>query len=251
MLGKVSIVTGGRRGLGRVISELLLTEGSVVHPVSSETFDVSDKLGAEQYVQSVMNEFGRIDVLINNAAILGPVGPLETNSFFDWEETIYVNLLGPVNLCRIVVPIMKEQGSGKIINICGGGTTSSLPRRSAYASSKCGLARFTECLADELAGTNIDVNAVLPGPMDTDMMQEILDAGPDKLGTKEYHEHLCRDKISPETAAKLVVYLASKDSDGITGRILSARFDDFPLSEQWKVGMDNDAYKLRRVDQFL
>ena len=249
MHGKIAIVTGGRRGLGRVVSELFVTAGAKVHPVSSETFDVSDKLGAEEYIQEVVDEYGTIDILVNNAAILGPVGPLETNSFFDWEETVYVNLLGPVNLCRIVVPIMKAQNSGKIINICGGGTTGSLPRRSAYAASKCGLARFTECLADELAGTGIYVNAVLPVPMDTDMMQEILNSGPEKLGPAEYREHIVRPKISPENAAKLVCYLASKDSDGITGRILSARFDDFPFSAEWKRYIGKDAYKLRRVDK--
>lgn len=251
MLGKVSIVTGGHRGLGRAISELLLTAGSKVHPLSTKNFDVCDFAAAQRYVETIRADFGRIDVLVNNAAMLGPVGLLENNSWREWQDTIDINLLGPVNLCRLVVPIMREQGYGKIINICGGGATGSLPRRSAYATAKCGLARFTECLADELKGTHIDVNAVLPGPMDTDMMQEMLNHGPEKLGTVEYREHLVRPKLSPEMAAKLVVYLASKESDGVTGRILSARFDDFPFSDEWKLGMDDNAYKLRRVDQFL
>ena len=114
-------------------------------------------------------------VLVNNAGVLGPAGPLDDNDWDAWVETVRVNLLGTVAMCRAVLPGMRERGYGKIINLSGGGATAARPNFSAYAASKAAVVRFTETLAGELDG--IDVNAIAPGALPTRMLDEVLASG--------------------------------------------------------------------------
>jgi 3-oxoacyl-[acyl-carrier protein] reductase len=145
---------------------------------------------------------------------------------------------------------MRRQKSGKIINISGGGATSPRPDFSAYATAKCALVRFTETLAEELKDFGIDVNAVSPGAMNTRMLDEVLEAGP-RAARREYAAALNRREeggASPENAAELVAMLASNLCDGITGKLISAVWDDWKqLPERAKELAATDAYTLRRV----
>ena len=121
-------------------------------------------------------------MLVNNAAITGPVGPLETNDWDEWTQTLQTNLFGTVLMCRAVLPGMRERGYGKIINLSGGGGTGPRPNFSAYATAKAGVVRFTETLAREVEG--IDVNAIAPGALNTRMRDDVLDAGPELAGAE-------------------------------------------------------------------
>ncbi len=238
------------RGLGKEIARQLRDAGMTVPLCTRDQMDVTDTLSISAFVNDLLEKHGRIDVLVNNAAVLGPVGAVENNNSVEWTDTICANLFGPVQLICAVLPTMKAQGKGKIINIAGGGATGPLPRRSAYATSKAALVRFTETVADEVSGFGIDVNAVLPGPMPTDMLDDILSAGPEALGEREHAAHRkIAGEGAVERAARLVGYLASPESDGLTGRTISARYDPWPFDQAMKSKIVNsDLYTLRRMD---
>ena len=144
-------------------------------------------------------------------------------------------------MCRAVLPGMRERGYGKIINLSGGGGTGPRPNFSAYATAKAGVVRFTETLAGEVGG--IDVNAIAPGVLNTRMRDDVLEAGPELAGA-EYELTRDRGETSFEPATQLAVYLASAASDGVSGRLIAALWDDWrTLHEQ---DLDADVYTLRR-----
>lgn len=238
---RIAVVTGTSRGLGRAIADELVQQGVYVAGCDSQTVDVCDVRDVHEFIKRVSHVNGFIDILVNNAGILGPVGNVDDNDLDDWAETLETNLLGPVNLMQACLPIMRAQRAGKIINIAGGGSDKPLARRSAYACSKAALVRLTDTAADELKDTGITVNAVAPGPLDTGMMDEILAAEPDA-------EKPTPGPASIQRAAKLVTWLASPDSDGLTGRYIAARHDPWPFSQhQIAEIMLRDLYALRRT----
>ncbi len=248
---RVAIVTGGTRGLGSVIAQQLRENGAMVFALGRSTVNVTNQHDIDSIVREIIRENGRIDILVNNAAVLGPVGQLETNDWDQWRLALETNLLGPVYFTRACLPHMKERGSGKIINIVGGGATEPLPRRSAYATSKAALVRFTETVAEEVRDFGIDVNAVAPGPMATGMLDDLIEAGPGQLGEREHTAHMrIRDEGGTplELAARLCVYLASASSGGVSGRTIAARFDAWPFSEDMKAQIRrSDIFTMRRV----
>jgi 3-oxoacyl-[acyl-carrier protein] reductase len=252
LTGKVAIVTGNGRGLGAAIRERMIDAGATVPPCTRRNCDMTDYESIFDFVTMIAETFGRIDIVVNNAAILGPVDLTENVKSGDFAHTLATNLTGPVALMSLAIRYMRVVGYGKIINIAGGGATEPLPRRAAYAASKAALVRVTECVAAEVADAHIDVNAVLPGPLPTAMYDEILQAGPEHLGVDEYSAHVRRifpaDVITH--AADLCVYLASPGSDGITGRTLSSRFDPWsvtPYVFKDHLLKDSDYCTLRRV----
>ena len=272
--GRTCIVTGATRGLGNTIARRFYEEGAsllltgrdpdalrtlteCLVPIHSEQKirpAVSDLLmpaAPSMIISQAVGEFGSVDVLVNNAAVLGPVGPLWENEVDRWENTIRVNLLAPTWLCGLVIPLMKKRGYGKIVNISGGGATSPRPLFSAYATSKAGLVRLTEILAHETKKMNIDVNCVAPGVMRTAMIQEIFDAGPDRVGAVEFdtaQRHVKERPTTLERAAELVLFLASSDSDGISGRLISAVWDSWEGLPQRREALDaTDIYTPRRI----
>jgi 3-oxoacyl-[acyl-carrier protein] reductase len=195
--------------------------------------------------------FGRVDVLVANAAVLGPVGQVEVLPWEAWVRAIEINLLGTVLCCRAVLPIMRRQGSGKIVILSGGGATKPQPRMSAYAASKAAVVRFMETLAEELQGSGVEVNAVAPGALNTRFLDEQLAAGPELLGPRA-HAQLLEQRASGgadlNTAAELVAFLSSSASDGISGRLISAVWDDWrglPARRQQLAA--SDVYTLRRI----
>jgi 3-oxoacyl-[acyl-carrier protein] reductase len=154
-------------------------------------------------------------------------------------------------MSRAVLPHFKRQRYGKIIQLSGGGATNPMPLISAYAVSKAAIVRFVETLAEEVRGMGIDVNAIAPGALNTRMLEEILDAGPDKVG-KVFYEHSLRQKetggVGLSKGAELALFLASNSSDGITAKLISAVWDNW---QQWPKHLQelasSDVFTLRRI----
>lgn len=275
LAGVNCILTGASRGFGVELSKELSRRGANLLLVardrtrleqqrevlssgegpSSEVLicvaDLADPASPARIVEQARRHWDGIGAVINNAAIQGPIGGLWENDWEEWSRTIQVNLLAPAALCRLAVPWMRETGGGSIVNLSGGGGTGPRARFSAYATSKAGLIRFSETLAMEVAPFGIRVNCVAPGAMNTDMLREVLAAGPAAAGESEY-EQACRRQSSggdpPRNAAELISFLLSPASAGISGRILSAVWDPWrELGHRSEELRDTDIYTLRRI----
>jgi NAD(P)-dependent dehydrogenase (short-subunit alcohol dehydrogenase family) len=214
-----------------------------------------DPQSAAQFHQRVINEIGAPDVLVNNAGTTGAVGPTWELGPHDYEEALRTNLFLAIEMCHLFVPAMIKKGFGKIINISGGGATGPREHFAPYALTKTALVRYTETLAAELRGLDpkvaIDANCIAPGAMKTRMTEEILRRDPAQVGEKEraaLSRQLQDGGVSPEVAANLCVFLASEAADGISGRLISAVWDDWQALPQRKDALaQSDIYTLRRV----
>lgn len=260
--GKKAIITGGSRGIGKAITDLFLKEGAKVCIVTrgaegknssflNERADVSETADVKK-VFAALNKLwgGQIDILVNAAGIYGPKGLLEEVDEKEWMETILINLMGTVYMTKEVLPFMKKNKSGVIINFSGGGE-GAFPHFSAYAASKGGVVRFTETVAEEVKDFGIRMNAVAPGAVNTKLLEEVLEAGPERVG-KDFYERSKKQKedggVSPQKAAQLCLFLASEKSKGISGKVLSAVWDDFDnLPEHISEIMNSDIYTFRRI----
>ena len=230
-----AVVTGASRGLGWAIAQKLRDDGFfVVCPKRQDLLNVLQD-GEESYT----------DVLVNNAGEIGPIGPLVSADWNEWLKTLATDFILPARLCKMVLPGMIARKYGKIINISGGGATKGMPNFSAYASAKTALVRFTETLAAEVEQYHIDVNAVSPGPMYSAITEQIIAAG-ESAGVEQWAEAVETKKKNrgPEEAARLVAFLASHESDGITGRLISAVHD--PWRSLRAGHLTRDQYTLRR-----
>ena len=267
---RVCVVAGASGAIGVAIARRLYAEGAhlaityrTVKPqklceelsqgpgrTACYELDVTDCKQVQTVIQQIRTDFAGIDVLVNCTGIQGPIGPLETLDMPEWARTIETNLLGSVYLARAVLPYMKERGRGKIILFSGGGAAYGRPYFTAYSSSKAAVVRFAESLALELEATDIQVNTVAPGPVRSRMWDEMRAAG--RAGGPKLEEELTRMQetggVSPDRAAGLVAFLASAKSNRLTGRLLSAVWDDW---EHFEKGMEKivatEALTLRRV----
>ncbi len=174
--GKTAVITGASRGLGQHIAEAFWRCGADVFLIARSApalagvcaalkraarngqhadylaSDLSDTAAPERIIAAALDFSGRVDILLNNAGIIGPIGALDENDWTEWQRTIDVNLLAPAALCRLAIQCMKSQHGGAIVNVSGGGATSPRPFFSAYATAKAGLVRFTETIAAETGG---------------------------------------------------------------------------------------------------
>lgn len=273
---KNAIITGASRGLGATIAKEFIANGAnvllcardenaleaVKHElqlvavcpeqcISTCVVDISIPEQVDHLISRAKETFSSIDILVNNAGIQGPIGFMEQLEWLRWRETIEIDLLGPAYLIYKILPIMKRQRAGKIINLSGGGATGPRANYSAYAVAKTGLVRLTETIAQETAAFGIDINAVAPGAMNSRMLEETLAAGETAVGKTEYAKAMKQKESGgtpPETAAKLCTYLASEKSNGISGRLISAVWDDWEqLDERWHELKGSDIYTLRRI----
>ena len=270
--GQIAVITGSGRGIGRAIALAYAREGaklalaarsetelqetvSAVSELGAEAIavrtDVTSQEDTERLAHRVVERFGRIDVLVNNAGNSGPVGPLHVNDIADWVNTINVNLTGTFLVCRAVIPVMLERSGGKIINLSGAGATNAWSNMSAYCSSKAAVVRLTEVLAQELDGKGITVNALGPGSVHTSMWDRMTEQAA-QAGADFIHQLGLRvtsgGGASIDECAELAVWLASSESGALTGRLISAATDDFRgLPLRIAEIMAGDAYTLRRV----
>ena len=269
-----SIITGGSLGLGRAIAEHFLREGANVlicarnekdlmvareelalqfpsRKVLAMPCDVSDEAQVNALWALTLREFGQVHAMVLNAGIYGPMGPTESVDLAEWRRAIDINLLGVLLPCRAAMPHFKQNERGKIIVMSGGGATNPLPNISAYAASKAAVVRLMETLAEELRPFHIDVNAIAPGALATRLIDEVLAAGPEKVGPAffEKNRQWKENGATPlELGAELTVYLASGQSDGITGKLISAQWDSWSsLHEHLDDLAKSDIYCLRRI----
>jgi 3-oxoacyl-[acyl-carrier protein] reductase len=274
--GRSTIITGGNRGLGQAIASAFVRAGANVLLVGQDEHslhqtesglrplvrfsdqrvdtipaDVSQPSAVEAILQRAHDMLPGLTILVNNAGVYGPIGLVEDVDWTAWVTAVQVNLLGTVLMCRAVLPALRRAGYGKIINLSGGGATGPLPRFSAYAAAKAAVVRFTETLAEEVRGAGVDVNAIAPGALNTRLLDQVLDAGPEKAGRAFYERALKQREqggVPLDKGANLAVFLASAASDGITGRLLSAVWDDWAaLANRREELSQSDVYTLRRI----
>jgi NAD(P)-dependent dehydrogenase (short-subunit alcohol dehydrogenase family) len=270
--GNKVIVTGGGGGIGSTVVSGFLREGAQVLALDIDekklfkqkaeflkispkaktmVVDVSDIKQVRKVGRYIENNFdGKVDVLVNTAAIIGAIGRFEELDLNLWQKTIEVNLLGTVNMCVLVIPFMKTSKSGKIINFSGGGD-GPFPRFTAYASSKGAILRLTESLAAELKEFNIFVNAVAPGAVNTGIIKEVLKSGAGKVGKEYYLEskkQQARGGVSPSRVTNLILFLASEESGNLTGKMISAVHDNWKnIPKHLNTLAKTDIYNTRRI----
>ncbi len=275
LAGKRALITGSSQGFGLAVARAFASEGASVvlcarDPAPLERAraevaglvvgdarvlavpaDVANPDDVRRVVDRALSELGGLDVLVSNAGVYGPKGPIEEVDWDDWTRAVATNLLGTVLVCRAVLPRFKGQRHGKIILLSGGGATKPLPFLSAYAASKAAVVRFGETLAEEVRGLGIDVNAVAPGAMNTRMLDEVLEAGPERVGDAYYRQSVkqkAEGGAGFERGAALCVFLASSASDGLTGKLISAIWDPWStLPEHLEELKSSDIYTLRRI----
>jgi len=213
--------------------------------------DISVENDVKKFIDKGIEFFGKIDIFVNNAGIYGPKGPIENVDSAEWEKAIGVNLMGTFYCCKHIIGHMKKNKYGKIINLSGGGATSPLPFISAYAASKAAVVRLTETIACECREFNIDVNAVAPGALNTRLLEEVLAAGPKQVSESFYNKAIKQKQeggVPLDLGASLCVFLASTESDCITGRLISAKWDPWKNLEKYRDELDgSDIYTLRRI----
>ena len=273
--GRTALITGATQGLGLQIARSYLQAGargvcicgrdegaleralaelraqaSDEQRVVGEPADVSDPDDVQRLVARALDELGEVTVLVSNAGVQGATGTVEQADWSEWVKTIEINLLGSVLLARAVVAHMRERGYGKIVQLSGGGATAPMPGLSAYAASKAAVVRFTETLAVELRDDHVDVNALAPGALNTRMLDEVLQAGPERVGEAHYQRALQQQQgggVPLARGADLAVFLGSAASDGITGKLLSAVWDPWAQLPAHRAELDSDVYTLRRI----
>ena len=192
-----------------------------------------------------------IDFFISTIGTQHPITPILLSKDNDWSESIRTNLILPVNLAKYFTDIFLKNGHGSVILTSGGGATNARTNFSAYASAKAGLVRFVESFAAEVAESNVRINAIAPGVMPSKMMEEIvenssLDAGKDEVA--KALRTLDDTLWSPAQILGLCDFLVSEKSKGITGKLISAEWDNW---SEWPQHVDelraSDLYTLRRI----
>jgi NAD(P)-dependent dehydrogenase (short-subunit alcohol dehydrogenase family) len=229
---KVALITGASRGIGRAVAAAYAVAGAEVFVcardrakleeavaairagggvIAGAAGDVGDPGDAKRIVGTALAQFGRIDVLVNNASLLGPRVTIAQYPFDSWQEVLRVNLSGPFLITQAILPTMAARRSGSIINVTSGVGRTGKARWGAYAISKAGLEGFTQVLADEVKESGVRVNAVNPAATRTAMRGEAYPAeDPLTLPT-------------PEEITPIFLYLASDASTAVTGQSLDAR----------------------------
>lgn len=236
LAGKIAIVTGGSRGIGKATAKLFIQEGAKVmitakDPVRLENAakeigasfvagDTRNQNDVQNVVKKTIEKFGRIDVLVNNAGIFPQIKPLHKISDQEWNEVIDINLTGPFRFTREVIPFMEKNG-GSIINVSSDAGLKAFENfeADAYTASKGALVLLTKAWAVEYSKSRIRVNCVCPGVVETDMTKPYLTSESDRQMVAA--EHPIGRIGTVEDVAKAILYFASDDSSWTTGAILA------------------------------
>jgi NAD(P)-dependent dehydrogenase (short-subunit alcohol dehydrogenase family) len=233
---KVALVTGAARGIGLAAAERFLKDGWSVamldynHETLAATikalnlpervlalpYDVSKPADVAAAVAATKARFGRIDALVNNAGI-AEFAPMMETSLETWLAILGTNLTGPFMMSQAVVPVMEQTG-GAIVNITSISGVRASTLRVAYGTSKAGLAHLTKQMAVELGNRGIRVNAVAPGPVETEMAKKVHD----HFIRADYHDVIPLDRYAdPEELANVILFLCSPQASYITGQVLA------------------------------
>jgi NAD(P)-dependent dehydrogenase (short-subunit alcohol dehydrogenase family) len=250
LAGRVAIVTGGGRGLGREIALRFASEGAAVVVAGTRrealeatareivaaggrslavTTDVSNEADVVRMVDATLAAFGRLDILVNNAGIAGPTAAVSDASHADWERTLAVNLTGAFLCSKHAVPHLLAQGSGRIINIASVAGLIGYAMRSPYAASKWGMIGLTRSLALEVGAQGVTVNAIAPGAVRGERIANVVRDRAASLGKpaaeierEVYVEPTALKRmLDPDEIAGTALFLASDEARGITGETLS------------------------------
>ena len=273
--GRTALITGASQGLGLEIARHYLRAGAAGvyicardgevlagaerelrelagdgQEVFAQAADVAAPADVRRLAASALERFPQLTILVNNAGVYGPMGAIEDVPWEQWRRAVEINLFGPVMLAHELAGHFKRRGYGKVIQLSGGGATKPMPGLSAYAASKTAVVRFAETLAEELRDYRVDVNALAPGALNTRMLDEVLAAGPERVG-RRYYEQALRQQSSggepPSRGAELATWLSSAASDGVSGKLISALWDPWPELVERREELDSDIYTLRRI----
>jgi 2-dehydro-3-deoxy-L-rhamnonate dehydrogenase (NAD+) len=234
--GQVAIVTGGAAGIGTAIARRLTSAGATVVVIDldlqgAETVaaslgngsyaieaDVADGVKVGAAVKAIFERSGRIDILVNNAGIAGPAAPVWQQTDENWQRNIAVNLTGVFNLCRAVVPYMRERNYGRIVNVASIAGKEGNPNMAPYSATKGAVIAFTKSLGKELATDGICVNAVAPAVIQTQILDQLTTAQISYMTDKIP----MRRTGKPEEIAAVVHFLSSPDCSFVTAQCYDA-----------------------------
>ena len=267
---KVCLIAGASGAIGGAVARRFYQEGAQLaltyrtersegleedlsggeRPPSFYALDITNWDQVQATVRRVESEYSGIDVLVNCSGIIGPIGRFEDSDPVEWNRAMEVNLTGSVYLARAVLPVLRRRGRGKIVFFSGGGAAYARPYFTAYSAAKAALVRFTESLAQEVVDADIQVNAVAPGAIKSRMWDEMR-AASGAGGPKLLDELRKMDETggaSADHAAALTAFLASDRSNQVTGRLVSAVWDDWEnLAEHAEKLAGSEAWTLRRL----
>lgn len=255
------VISGTSSGIGRHLAEQLTEQGHEVHGLArseqsaafaTSVCDVADWAQVESARDAVAAKWPQVDALICAAAIQGAVGPAMEADPRAWSETVRVNLDGTFFSIHAFWPLLSANPKrAKIVCFSGGGATKARPNFSAYAAAKTGVVRLVENLAAEWSGRSVDINAIAPGAINTAMTRETVRLGPERAGGAEFEAAQRQLESGGQSIGKaqgLVDFLLSEASDGITGRLLSAQWDDWAdLAAHAATLASGEIYQLRRI----
>ncbi len=257
------ILTGATSGIGAFLArslegELWLSgrrENPSDVPVGARyrACDLTSWHQVRRWASEVGTTWGRVGSLIHCAGVQGPIGPTMDLDPTEWVNALRANVESTFWVVRAFYPLLRNSGDGraKVILFSGGGASTARPNFSAYAAAKTAIVRLAETWAQEWSNEPIDVNAVAPGAMNTAMTSAILDAGPERVGSEYTRvlDQIKRGGDSPDALLRLIRFLLSSESDGLTGRFLSAQWDDLNHLRSFAANgpAGSDLYTLRRM----
>jgi len=273
--GLNAVITGASRGLGFAIAQAFVRKGinilicsrdnnelaqaqrklRAINPnvkIFIRQTDISKENEIKDFCAYALEVFNQIHILVNNAGIYGPMGAFDEIDFEEFKKCMDINFYGSVLMCKELLPHFKKNEYGRIIQISGGGATQAMPNIEGYASSKCAIVRFIESIAQSYKSYNIYANCISPGLLDTNMLNQVIAIG-EKAAGKDFYDRMIKAKNERKTASfehaqKLCLFLISEESDAITGKLISALWDDY---ENWTYHLDelseSDIYTLRRI----
>jgi len=272
-----AIITGADQGFGKAIAKEFVSQGASVCICSrnpeklimavteierykkrdtQKIISIKADIGIYEEVNDLyrfaLEEFGMLNCVVNNAGIYGPIGATIDIDWGKLEQVVRINLMGTLYSMRKAVAAFKEQkAEGRIINLSGGGATAPMPNFMGYAITKAAIVRATETMARETEKDRIYINAVAPGALNTRLLDQVLEAGEEAVGEEFYQKSLKQKEnggASLEQAARLVAYLASGASGELTGKLISAVWDNWDsFSDHLDALKGSDIFTLRRI----